>query len=335
MTEALAIRSVTPPLEFSTEQRKMIIASFLSGASEPEAAVLMELARIRHLNPITRQIHFVKRWDTEKNCFVWASQVGIDGFRAIAERTGLYDGQDEAEFSYTPEGVLFSCKVRVYRKDWSRPAVGLAHFTEFAQYKKDGALTRMWKEKPHVMLAKCAEAIAFRRGFPEDTSGFYSPEEMPEVESQPTRGPVVERDVNAPPAPPALAPTTRTETIAGKVAAKVAAQAPKDAPASPPSKRTPIQECDASGKPKPTVSFGPTKGKVISDLTVGELSSAISLGEEKMAEAPSATWAAPLAACMADLKHEYGERVERAINAEAAEKARTRPVEAEQASNPV
>ncbi len=203
MTEALAVRPVAPPLEFTPEQRKMILFSFLNGATEAEAAVLMELARIRRLNPITRQIHFVKRWDTERNGYVWSSQVGIDGFRAIAERTGLYDGQDEPEFTYDKDGKLFSCKVKVYRKDWGRPAVGIAHFSEYAQYKKDKSLTRMWFEKPHVMLAKCAEAGAFRKGFPEDTSGLYTPEEMPEV---------AERDVT--PAPLASKPGGLLEVVA-------------------------------------------------------------------------------------------------------------------------
>lgn len=167
-------------LEFTPEQRKMIRDSFLSGASDQEAEVLMELARLRRLNPITRQIHFVQRWDGQKKAMVWASQVGIDGFRAIAERTGLYDGQDEAEYEYDAKGGLKLARVRVYRRDWSRPAVGVAHFGEYAQRTKEGALTKMWADKPHVMLSKCAEALAFRKAFPEDTSGLYAPEEMPD-----------------------------------------------------------------------------------------------------------------------------------------------------------
>lgn len=172
-----ALRQQVQPLEFSPEQRKMILQSFLSGASESEAGVLLELARVRRLNPITKQIHFVKRWDSQKRAEVWSAQVGIDGFRAIAERTGLYDGQDEPEFEYDGK-TLKLCKVRIYRKDWSRAAVGVAHFNEYAQRNKEGALTKMWAEKPHVMLAKCAEALAFRKAFPDDTSGLYAPEEM-------------------------------------------------------------------------------------------------------------------------------------------------------------
>lgn len=175
--------------EFSPEQRKMIRDSFLSGASEQEAEVLLELARLRRLNPITQQIHFVQRWNNQRKAMLWAAQVGIDGFRAIAERTGLYDGQDEAEYEYDAKGNLKLARVRVYRRDWSRPAVGVAHFVEYAQRTKEGALTKMWAEKPHVMLSKCAEALAFRKAFPEDTSGLYAPEEMPEHEAPVTRAP--------------------------------------------------------------------------------------------------------------------------------------------------
>jgi len=173
-------------LEFTPEQRQMIRNSFASGANESEFAVLMEVARARNLNPLLGQIHFVKRWTQERG-EVWSHQVSIDGFRAIAERTGKYDGQDEPEFEYD-EGARNPklARVRVYRKDWKRPAVGVAHFTEYAQYKKDGSLTRMWATKPHIMLAKCAEALAFRKAFPEDTSGLYAPEEMDDESAPPT-----------------------------------------------------------------------------------------------------------------------------------------------------
>lgn len=38
--------------------------------------------------------------------------------------------------------------------------------------------TGKWADMPHVMLAKCAESQALRKGWPEDLSGIYSPEEM-------------------------------------------------------------------------------------------------------------------------------------------------------------
>src|SRR5437763_1720349 len=101
MSEALVLHNGEQPF-FSAEQEKMIRDSFLNGASESEAAVLLEVARLRRLNPLTRQIHFVKRnqWDDRSKSYreVWSHQIGIDGLRAVAERTGRYDGQDEPEF---------------------------------------------------------------------------------------------------------------------------------------------------------------------------------------------------------------------------------------------
>lgn len=229
IVKAEHVKAVAAPLEFTQEQRRMILTSFLNGASEQEAAVLMELARVRRLNPITRQIHFVKRWDSQKRAEVWSAQVGIDGFRAIAERTGLYDGQDEPEFEYDAKGELRLTRVRVYRKDWGRPAVGVAHFDEYAQRRGDGSLTKMWAEKPHIMLAKCAEALAFRKAFPEDTSGLYAPEEMQadqerETNEAPRRAPAVE----------VLPPESGTRTAPVQASAKTAKEPeqPKTAAAS-------------------------------------------------------------------------------------------------------
>lgn len=170
-------------LEFSEEQRRLIRDSFASGASDAEFEVLIEIARARRLDPLLRQIHFVSRWDGEKARSVWAAQVSIDGLRAIAERTGLYAGQDEPEFVHNPDNTLKLCKVRVWRRDWPRPSVGVAYWAEYVQTVRDRQTgkarpTAMWGRMPHVMLAKCAESVALRRAFPEDMSGLYTGEEM-------------------------------------------------------------------------------------------------------------------------------------------------------------
>lgn len=168
----------TGPLEFSAEQRQLIRDTFASGASDEEFSALLEVSRARRLNPFLRQVYYVKRWDSSKRREVWAVQVSIDGMRAIAQRTGLYDGQDEPEFLTDNDGKLLGCKVRVYRKDWSRPAVGVAYMAEFVQTTKEGKVTQFWGKMPHVMISKVAESIALRKAFPEDTSGLYIPEEM-------------------------------------------------------------------------------------------------------------------------------------------------------------
>jgi len=183
-------RALATPLEFTDDQRRMIRDSFANGASDGEFAVLMEIAKARRLNPLLRQVHFVSRWDTSKGREVWATQVSIDGLRAIAERTGLYAGQDKPEFTERPDGSIVSCEVRVYRKDWPRPAVGVAYWSEYVQTRKDKASgklfpTSFWQRMPHTMLAKCAEALALRKAFPEDMSGLYTADEMGQAENDP------------------------------------------------------------------------------------------------------------------------------------------------------
>ena len=183
------VRLTVAPLEFTDEQRKMIRDAFANGASEQEFGVLMEVAKARRLNPLMRQIHFVSRWDSQKSRNVWATQVSIDGLRAIAERTGIYAGQDEPEFVESTDGAIKCCKVRVYRKDWGdRAAVGVAYWNEYVQtYREKSSgkevVTPMWRKMPHVMIAKCAEAIALRKAFPEDMSGLYTPDEMGQAEN--------------------------------------------------------------------------------------------------------------------------------------------------------
>jgi len=178
----LALRDAQP-MEFTDAQRQLIRDAYASGASDDEFAVLMEIARARRLNPLLRQIHFVSRWDNDKHRGVWSAQVSIDGLRAIAERTGLYVGQDEPEFVENPDGTIKLCRVRVWRRDWPRPAVGLAYWAEYCQMARDRTTgkqrpTAMWSRMPHVMISKCAESLALRKAFPEDMSGLYTGEEM-------------------------------------------------------------------------------------------------------------------------------------------------------------
>lgn len=171
-------------LEFTPQQRAMIRDTYANGATEKEFQVLLEVAKLRRLNPLLRQIHFVKRWNGQLKRDVWSAQVSVDGLRAIAERTGKYDGQDEPEYECDDKGKLVSCRVKVYRKDWSRPAVGVAYWSEYVQTNRDGAPTKFWSDMPRVMLAKCAEAIAMRKAFPEDMGGLYTDEEMQQTENE-------------------------------------------------------------------------------------------------------------------------------------------------------
>lgn len=205
-------------LRFTQEQRQILLDTFANGASDQEFVALVEVAQKRNLDPFKREIFFVKRWDAGKGREVWATQVAIDGLRLVAERSGLYAGQDEPEFEER-DGALYLARVRVWRKDWPRPAVGVARWSEYVQTTRDkqSGQTRpnaMWSKMPYTMLAKCAEALAIRKAFPESAAGLYTDDEMGQALNEapapppPQRADVrpVERKPAQLPDPRALAP---------------------------------------------------------------------------------------------------------------------------------
>jgi phage recombination protein Bet len=177
------------PARFSEETRKIILDTCCGGASSQEAQELIAIAELRGLNPLVGECYFVKRWDTVRQREVWAVQVSIDAMRIKAEETGLYLGQDEPEFEYSGADHTLPtlARVRVYRKDFPRPIIGVARYSEFVQKKKDGAPTRFWKDMPHNQLGKCAEAQALRKAFPKRFAQIYTPDEAGRDEA-PTPG---------------------------------------------------------------------------------------------------------------------------------------------------
>ena len=60
--------------------------------------MFIQVCKGTQLNPFLRQVHFVKRWSTAEGREVGAIQVGIDGFRAVAEGSGQYAGNDDPAY---------------------------------------------------------------------------------------------------------------------------------------------------------------------------------------------------------------------------------------------
>ena len=181
---------VDTSVRFTQEQERVILETCCGGASPSEARALIAIAEARGLNPILGECYFVKRYDTKAGRDVWAVQASIDSFRIKAEQTGLYAGQDEPEYEHDAEGFIVLARVRVYRKDWPRPSVGIARWSEYAQTTKDGTPTKFWKQMPYNQLAKCAEALAIRKAFPAVLAQIYTSDEMQQADNEsPTDAP--------------------------------------------------------------------------------------------------------------------------------------------------
>lgn len=203
-------------VKFTPEQKKVILDTCCGGAPESEARALLAIAEARGLNPILGECYFVKRWDNEQRREKWAVQAAIDSFRIKAEQTGLYAGQDEPEYEYDREGNVTLARVRVWRKDWPRPAVGVARWEEYVQTTKEGKPTKFWRQMPHNQLAKCAEALALRKAFPAVLSKVYTPEEMAQADNEAPYAP----QMQAAPAPAAL-PAAPSDGTFSKLAARI------------------------------------------------------------------------------------------------------------------
>lgn len=165
----------------SINQEELLRSFLPKEASKHDQETFIHICKRTGLDPTLRQIYPVKRYDKESGRWVITNQTSIDGYRLIAERTGKYAPGKEPVYTYDKDGRLFSCTAYVKKQtvDGTWHEVGaIAFWSEYAQYKKDGGLTQFWAKMGHLMLAKCAEALALRKAFPDMYSKLYTDDEM-------------------------------------------------------------------------------------------------------------------------------------------------------------
>lgn len=177
--ERVAPAAKPPALaHYSSDELELIRRFVAPGSSDHELAFFLEYAQARHLNPFEGELVGVSRWSAKEKREIMSIQVTVRGERTLAERTGLYGGQDAPEWCsrdgrwvdvwLNDKEPPAAARVAVYRKDWPRPAVGVARYASYVQLNKDGNPINLWKSAPDLMLAKCAEAAALRKAFARD-----------------------------------------------------------------------------------------------------------------------------------------------------------------------
>jgi len=200
MSTELVMREQQRPLavvpRYSTEQVQLLADTIARGCDENEFKLFMEISRFSRLNPFIGQIRPVKRWNSDLGREAMVIQVGIDGYRSMASRTGELAGIEDALFDSEDEPQPKWAKVTVYR--WSHgekiPYTATARWSEYVQMKKGGVPNSMWCRMPYLMLAKCAEALALRKAFPDELAGVYTEEEMGQADMDvpPSKPPVTQ-----------------------------------------------------------------------------------------------------------------------------------------------
>lgn len=159
-----------------------------------ELSAFLHLCQRTRLDPFSRQIYLIGRWNGQQQRKVYTPQTSIDGYRVIAHRAaadaGHALGYDDTLWCakdgrwrdvWLDEDPPAAAKVTVIRNGMRFAAV--ARYAEYVQTKKGGEPSGLWVKMPATMTAKCAEALALRMAFPHDLAGVYTAEEMAQADN--------------------------------------------------------------------------------------------------------------------------------------------------------
>ncbi len=172
---------------------KALIRRTLAKDATPEQfEMFLEVCQRTGLNPFAKQIYCVVRKGYGDKPPTMTIQTGIDGLRLIAQRTGEYEGQTPPEWC-GPEGSWRdvwledeppkAARVGVRRRGFLDPVYGIAKYDSYVQMvdvydgnQRTGKKrpNEMWARMADNMLAKCAEAAALRKAFPQELSGLHT-----------------------------------------------------------------------------------------------------------------------------------------------------------------
>lgn len=175
--------------KFTPEEIALIHRTYMEGAKADDVALFVATCERTGLDPFARQIMPSSR-NTQKNgqwVTLWTWLVTIDGLRKIAVDSGDYEGQEGPWWCgedgvwhevWTKKGPCFAAKVLVHRKGFRTGLSGIAKYDSYVQKKKDGQPNSVWAGLGDHMTAKCAEALALRRAYPNEMAGLYTSDEM-------------------------------------------------------------------------------------------------------------------------------------------------------------
>ena len=159
---------------WTPDQVQLISSTIAPGCTNDELRLFAYACQRTGLDPFSKQIYAIKRGGK------MTIQAGIDGLRAIAERTGQLDGSqtewcgEEGDWRdvWLASKPPAAAKTTIWRKGSQHPFVGVARFADY------NAGQGLWSKMPAAMIAKCSEALALRKAFPADMSGVYTTDEM-------------------------------------------------------------------------------------------------------------------------------------------------------------
>lgn len=198
------------------ELMQVLQSSLYPGAKLESIKMVLGYCKAAGLDPMQKPVHIVpmkvstgqkddRGWDIKEDRDVIMPGVGL--YRTQAARTGVYAGVSDPEFGPTKKLIFTSerweegengrrqkrsfeesmdypewCRVSVTRVVDGVPREFAAREYWLENYATKGASSTepnaMWKRRPFGQIAKCAEAQALRKAFPEMTGSQPTAEEM-------------------------------------------------------------------------------------------------------------------------------------------------------------
>lgn len=194
--------------------RSALKSSLYPGATDDSVEMVLAYCKAAGLDPMTKPVHIVpmkvstgrkddRGYDIKEDRDVVMPGIGL--YRINAARTGQYAGCSEPEFGPTltmestrdvwvdgPNGRRQKVQqpFTVSYPEWCRVTVRKilgSHIVEFTakEYwlenyaaKNDGSPNAMWEKRAFAQLAKCTEAQALRKAFPEAVGSQPTADEM-------------------------------------------------------------------------------------------------------------------------------------------------------------
>ena len=153
--------------------------SLYPGAAIGSVKMVLGYCKAAGLDPMQKPVHIVPMWDKNTKAMRDVVMPGIGLYRTQAARSGQYAGVTDPEFgpdlTESVGGVSITfpawCKVTVKRLLGNQVVEFAAREfwkENYATAGKDSAAPNaMWKKRPYGQIAKCAEAQALRKAFPE------------------------------------------------------------------------------------------------------------------------------------------------------------------------
>ena len=166
----------------NTDLIPVLQRSLYPGASTDSVQMVLDYCRAAGLDPMQKPVHIVPMWDSKARVTREVVMPGIGLYRIQAARTGEFGGISEPDFGPDEAAdiggfhIVFPvwCRVTVKRV---LPNGHIAEFTAREFWRENYAVkggqeksiapNAMWARRPYAQLAKCAEAQALRKAFPE------------------------------------------------------------------------------------------------------------------------------------------------------------------------